>query len=48
MQFAVILKVVSMLYSQILRDLLKKAIDNPEEEWDEFVLELCDKLFGFN
>ena len=47
MKFSVILKVVSMLYSQILRDLLKKAIDDPEQEWDDFILDLCDKMFGY-
>ena len=44
----VIMKVMSMLYSQILRSLLKKAIDDPEQEWDDFVLDLCDKIFDYN
>lgn len=47
MKIMVILKVVSMLYSQILRGLLKKAIDDPNEEWDDFVLDLCDKVFDY-
>lgn len=47
MKLAVIMKVMSMLYSQILRDLLRKAIDDPDQEWDDFVLGLCDKIFGY-
>jgi len=47
MKIMVIMKVMGMLYSQILRSLLKKAIDDPEQEWDDFVLGLCDKIFGY-
>jgi len=47
MKIMVIMKVMSMLYDQILRGLLRKAIEDPEQEWDDFVLGLCDKIFGY-
>lgn len=30
----------------VLRDLLLKAIDDPNQEWDDWVLSICDKVFG--
>lgn len=42
------LKVYSLLklaYTTILRDLVVKAIDNPDSEVDDFVLKMLDKLF---
>lgn len=36
-----------MAYKLILRDLLAKAIANPDEEWDELVMEVCDKVFDY-
>jgi hypothetical protein len=42
-----IFKIMSMAYAMILRNLLIKAIDDPEEEWDDHVLLMCDTLFGY-
>jgi len=39
--------VVKMVYRTILRPLVKKAIDDPESEVDEFVLMLLDNLFEY-
>jgi hypothetical protein len=35
-------------YSTILRSVLQKAIDDPEEEWDELVIEICDRIFEYS
>ena len=35
-----ILSLMAMAYKLILRDLLKKAIDDPNSEWDETVLKI--------
>jgi len=35
------------LYKHILRDILIKAIDDPEEEWDDAVLAVLDRVFGY-
>lgn len=40
-------KVIKMVYATLLRDLVKKAIDNPDSEIDEFVLRLLDNLFEY-
>lgn len=42
-----IYKLMCMAYAYILRDLLKKAIDDPKEEWDDWTLGLLDKLFNY-
>ena len=47
MKLALILKFMSVAYRMILRDLLKKAIDDPNEEWDDMILKMLDSLFGY-
>ena len=42
-----IVSLMGMAYKLILRDLLKAAIDNPDTEWDEWVLKVCDSIFGY-
>lgn len=39
--------IIKVVYKTILRDLIVKAIDNPDSEIDEFVLQLLDKLFDY-
>jgi len=39
--------IICYAYKTILRDLVKKAIDDPDSEVDEFVLSLLDKLFDY-
>ena len=43
----VVLNVVSVLYKMVLRSLLIKAIEDPDTEWDEFLIDFLDKLFGY-
>jgi len=47
MMYLAIYKLVCMAYREVLRDLLKKAINDPNEEWDDVVLEVMDKLFNY-
>lgn len=42
-----VFEVIKYVYKTILRDLVKKAIDNPDSEVDEFVLRLLDNLFEY-
>ncbi len=37
-----------MVYRTILRDLVAKAIDNPDSDVDEFVMKMLDRLFDYN
>ena len=47
MKYTIFKKVADMIYSAILRPLLVKAIDDPEEEWDDDVLKMVDAFFGY-
>ena len=39
--------ILCFAYKSVLRDLVKKAIDDPDSEIDDFVLSLLDKLFDY-
>ena len=43
----IIMTFMGIMYSMILRPILIKAIADPEEEWDDLVLLLCDRVFGY-
>lgn len=38
---------VCKAYAEILRDLLIKAIDDPNETWDDIVIKMLDRLFDY-
>ena len=40
--------VLRFVYRTILRDLILKAIDNPDSEVDDFVLKMLDNLFEYD
>ena len=42
-----ILRIIEFAYATILRKLVVKAIDDPESEVDDFILELLDRLFNY-
>ena len=39
---------VKIAYRMILRDLLLSAIEDPDTEWDDIVLDICDKIFDYS
>ena len=41
-----ILTILSALY-KVMRPILKKAVDEPDAEWDERLMDACDALFGW-
>lgn len=47
MKLALIFKFLTMVYAQVLRPLLVKAIDDPDEEWDDMILGIVDRLFNY-
>ncbi len=47
MMYAVLYKLLCMAYAQILRDLVKKAIDDPNTDWDDTVMMILDRLFNY-
>ncbi len=40
--------ILRMVYKTILRDLVVKAIDNPDSDVDEFVIAMLDRLFVYD
>lgn len=47
MFYKVIYQAVCLVYAGVLRGLVMAAINDPESDIDEFVMELLDKLFGY-
>lgn len=43
-----IYRMVCQLYADLLREILLKAVDDPNSDWDDFLMSLADKLFGYN
>jgi hypothetical protein len=39
---------IKLLYRSILRDLVVKAIDDPDSEVDDFILGLLDRIFEYD
>jgi len=40
--------ILKIVYKTILRDLVEKAIENPDSEIDEFVMAMLDRLFDYD
>lgn len=47
MNTSIIMTFMGIMYSMILRPLLEKAIADPDEEWDDMVLMICDRVFNY-
>ena len=43
----VIMQVASALY-KVMRPILLKAVDDPEAEWDDRLMQAADAFFGYN
>lgn len=39
--------IIKIVYAQLLRGLIVKAINDPNSEWDDFLLERLDALFDY-
>lgn len=37
-----------LAYATVLRPLLKKAIDDPDADWDDAVLKVLDAIFEYS
>ena len=44
-KFEALYKICCIIYKSYLRDLLIKAIDDPDKKWDDYVLKLADMTF---
>ncbi len=43
-----VLVIMRFVYKTVLRDLIVKAIDNPDSDIDEFVIKMLDRIFDYN
>ena len=48
MNQSIIVTFMGIMYNMILRPILIKAIADPDEEWDDLVLLICDRVFGYS
>lgn len=46
-KFGPVYLVACILYREVFRPLLVKAISDPNEDWDDFVLKVCDSVFNY-
>ena len=47
-KFETVYNILSLAYAKLLRTLIVKAVQDPEEQWDDFVLQLLDKFFNYS
>ena len=47
MKSEIIIRLIKILYQAGLRELVIKAIDNPDESWDDTILLILDTLLGY-
>jgi hypothetical protein len=48
MVYKMLYGVVCYAYANGLRALVKKAIDDPDTDWDDIALGILDKIFNYN
>lgn len=42
---SIMIYIIKIIYDRVLRPLLKKAVEDPDEKWDDHVLHIIDKIF---
>ena len=47
MKYKIFYEMTCMAYNKFLRDLLLKAVDDPDSDWDDILLSMLDRLFGY-
>lgn len=45
--YVIAYEILQKLYSLVLRKIIVKALEDPESEFDEWVIKLLDSLFGY-
>lgn len=40
--------IAKFLYKYIVRDIIKNTIDDPDTEWDDQLLKVLDRVFGYS
>jgi len=47
MLYRLIFQLLQKVYAEVLRPLLVKAIEDPNEVWDDVILGMIDRLFDY-
>jgi len=47
LKMSVIYQIMCQIYGKLMRDVLKGAVDDPDSEWDEWLMALTDRLFDY-
>jgi len=47
MKWEAMIALIQLAYSTILRPLLINAINDPDQEWDDIVLDIIDRIFQY-
>jgi len=47
MRSMIIWEIASMVYARLLRDLIVKAINDPDSDWDDVLLRIVDSIFDY-
>ncbi|MBU2249470.1 MAG: hypothetical protein KKD77_22170 [Gammaproteobacteria bacterium] len=47
MRLTIIWPIACQLY-KIFRPILIKAVDDPNAEWDDYIMSIADKVFGYS
>ena len=48
MNLAIAYEVACVLYRVALRKLIKSAVDDPGAEWDDALMDICDRVFKYD
>jgi len=48
MKFALIWSLLKKVYADLIRPVLLKAVDNPDVEWDDWLMKFVDNLFEYD
>jgi len=46
-KYEALYRLVCMAYAVIIRSLVKRAVDDPDSEWDDTLMKVLDKLFNY-
>lgn len=42
-----IMMIMKAAYHHLIRPLVKKAVDDPDETWDDYLMQILDRLFDY-
>mgnify|MGYP000033852952 CR=1 FL=1 len=46
-KFTVLLEIMCQIYAKLIRDILWDAMNDPDKEWDDFLMASMDRIFKY-